>query len=42
MAMRNATDNANEMVQDLTRRYNRTRQSQITAELLEIVGSMTG
>ena len=40
VAMRSATDNADEMARDLTRRYNRARQSQITAELLEIVGSM--
>jgi len=38
IAMRSATDNAGEMIQELTRQYNRARQSQITEELLDIVG----
>jgi F-type H+-transporting ATPase subunit gamma len=37
-AMKNATDNADELVQSLTRDYNRARQSQITQELTEITG----
>jgi len=37
-AMKAATDNANDLVQILTRRYNRARQSQITTELSEIMG----
>ena len=37
-AMRAATDNADEMILDLKRRYNRMRQTQITTELAEIVG----
>lgn len=42
VAMRSATDNADEMIQTLTREYNRARQGQITAELLEIVsGTIT-
>jgi len=42
VAMRSATDNADEMAGDLTRQYNRARQGQITAELLEIVsGTIT-
>jgi F-type H+-transporting ATPase subunit gamma len=36
MAMQNATDNAKELVSDLTLTYNQTRQGAITAELLEI------
>ena len=36
MAMQNATDNAKELVEDLTLTYNQTRQSAITTELLEI------
>ena len=36
MAMQNATDNAKELVEDLTLTYNQTRQSAITNELLEI------
>ena len=38
VAMRNATDSANELVQDLTLMYNKARQEAITKELLEIVG----
>lgn len=37
-AMKNATDNADELVRTLTRNYNRARQGQITQELAEIVG----
>lgn len=37
-AMKSATDNANEMVQTLTRVYNRVRQGAITTEITEIVG----
>ena len=38
VAMRNATDNAEEMIKDLTLQYNRARQTQITGELLDIIG----
>ena len=38
VAMRNATDNANEMVGDLTLVMNKARQENITKELLDIVG----
>lgn len=37
-AMKNATDNADELIETLTRDYNRARQSQITQEIAEIVG----
>jgi len=37
-AMKNATDNAGEMLENLTRTYNRARQGQITQEIAEIVG----
>ena len=37
MAMRNATDNAEEMIDDLTAEYNRARQGTITRELLDII-----
>ncbi|HEU5261389.1 MAG TPA: ATP synthase F1 subunit gamma [Gemmatimonadales bacterium] len=37
-AMKNATDNAGEMVDLLQRTYNRARQAQITQEIAEIVG----
>ena len=38
VAMRNATDNANEMMEDLTLVMNKVRQENITTELLDIVG----
>jgi F-type H+-transporting ATPase subunit gamma len=38
VAMRNATDNANEMIEDLTLSYNKARQDMITKELLDITG----
>lgn len=38
IAMRGATENADDMVKTLTRQYNRARQSQITRELSEIIG----
>jgi F-type H+-transporting ATPase subunit gamma len=37
-AMKNATDNAGDMLQLLRRTYNRARQAQITQEIAEIVG----
>jgi len=37
LAMENATDNAKEMISDLSLRYNRARQASITQELTEIV-----
>jgi F-type H+-transporting ATPase subunit gamma len=36
VAMKNATDNANQIIKDLTLEYNKIRQSSITKELLEI------
>lgn len=38
MAMKSATDNATEMIENLTRLFNRARQAQITQEIAEIVG----
>lgn len=38
VAMRNATDNANELIEDLTLMYNKARQESITKELLDITG----
>ena len=38
VAMKNATDSANELVQDLTLSYNKARQETITTELLDITG----
>ncbi|MGH7556769.1 MAG: ATP synthase F1 subunit gamma [Gemmatimonadota bacterium] len=37
-AMKNATDNAEDIIKDLTRSYNRVRQAQITQEIAELVG----
>ena len=37
-AMRNATDNAGELIRGLTLSYNRARQAAITQEITEIVG----
>jgi F-type H+-transporting ATPase subunit gamma len=36
IAMRNSTDNANELIGDLTLVYNKTRQATITREMIEI------
>jgi F-type H+-transporting ATPase subunit gamma len=38
VAMRSATDNANEIIDDLTLTYNKVRQEMITKELLDITG----
>ena len=38
LAMQVATDNAYELIQDLTKQYNKSRQQAITNELLDIVG----
>ena len=38
VAMESATDNAEEMIDDLTLTYNRARQAAITQEIAEIVG----
>jgi F-type H+-transporting ATPase subunit gamma len=38
VAMRNATDNANDLLKDLTMTYNKLRQQSITEEMLDIVG----
>ncbi len=40
VAMKAATDNANDMIKDLTLDYNKQRQAAITAELLEITTAM--
>ena len=36
VAMKNATENAKEMIEELTLQYNKVRQAAITSELLEI------
>lgn len=40
IAMRNASDNADEMIENLTKDYNRARQGQITTELLDIISGV--
>jgi F-type H+-transporting ATPase subunit gamma len=39
VAMKNATDNAKQLIKDLTLHYNKVRQASITTELLEIVSA---
>lgn len=38
LAMKNATENAEDMIKELTGEYNKARQGQITRELLDIIG----
>lgn len=40
VAMRNATENAGELIDDLTLMYNKARQESITKELLDITGGV--
>jgi F-type H+-transporting ATPase subunit gamma len=40
--MKNATDNATDLISDLTLEYNNLRQGNITKELLEIQGGQLG
>ena len=40
IAMRNATDNANELIENLTLTLNKARQEMITTELLDITGGV--
>ena len=40
VAMRSATENAENMIDELTSEYNRARQGQITGELMDIVGGV--
>ncbi len=38
VAMKAATENAGDMIKNLTRQYNRARQAQITKEIAEVIG----
>jgi F-type H+-transporting ATPase subunit gamma len=40
VAMKSATENATGMIRQLSRAYNRARQSQITKEISEIIGGV--
>lgn len=42
VSMKNATDNANDLIKDLTLEYNKLRQGNITKELLDIAGGKAG
>jgi len=42
VSMKNATDNADGLIKDLTLEYNKLRQGNITKELLEIAGGQAG
>ena len=38
VAMQTATDNGEDLLQELTLQYNKSRQSKITAEILDLAG----
>jgi F-type H+-transporting ATPase subunit gamma len=40
VAMKGATENAGDLIKTLSRQYNRARQSQITGEIMEIIGGV--
>jgi F-type H+-transporting ATPase subunit gamma len=40
VAMKSATENASDMIRQLSSEYNRARQSQITGEIMEIIGGV--
>ncbi|HEV3415876.1 MAG TPA: ATP synthase F1 subunit gamma [Pirellulales bacterium] len=40
VAMKSATENADKMIKSLSRAYNRARQSQITGEIMEVLGGV--
>ena len=42
VSMKNASDNADKLIEDLTLEYNKLRQGNITRELLEIAGGQAG
>lgn len=42
LAMQTATDNATDLLQDLSLQYNKSRQQAITSELLDIIGGSFG
>ena len=41
-AMRNASENASELIEDYTLEMNRQRQAEITAEIMEVVAGAEG
>ena len=40
IAMKSATESADDMIRSLSMSYNRARQSQITGEIMEIIGGV--
>jgi len=40
LAMKSATDNADKLIKSLSTTYNRARQSQITGEIMEVIGGV--
>jgi F-type H+-transporting ATPase subunit gamma len=42
VTMKQATENADDMIKTLTRHYNRARQAQITKEIAEVIGGAAG
>lgn len=40
VAMKSATENADDLIRQLSRTYNRARQSQITSEIMEVIGGV--
>ncbi len=40
VAMKSATENAGDLIKQLSRDYNRARQSRITSEIMDIVGGV--
>jgi F-type H+-transporting ATPase subunit gamma len=40
VAMKSATENASDMIKMLSRTYNRARQSQITGQIMEVIGGV--
>lgn len=40
VAMKSATENADKLIKDLSMTYNRARQSQITGEIMEVIGGV--
>ena len=40
VAMQTASDNAEDLLQDLSLEYNKSRQAKITAEILDLAGGM--
>jgi len=40
VAMKSATENADKLIKELSRNYNRARQAQITGEIMEVLGGV--